>query len=290
MTQLHILKNKNFYKAINPTVVSCGFHKAEPEWDSGPIGKVMTDLDIWYIIKGSGSVCISGNWYDFTTGDVITIHPGQIYKREKATHKDPFEMFYAHILPFETTEARHQKLLQKCWPNKIPLQTHPDIEQLFNHLFEACTTQPVGVELLTKAIAGQILYLIFNVLQKTQYAKTHLPPAYSKLLQAKQYINKHYHEELTIEKIAEFCDLSASYLSTLFKRFLGISPIDYQISLRLRAAKLLLAKDTPVTTVAHNTGFNSIHHFSRIFKKKTGISPSGFAGMHRKERYTSASF
>jgi AraC family transcriptional regulator, transcriptional activator for feuABC-ybbA operon len=283
MAQHHILENKDFYKAINPTVISCGFHKAEPKWDSGPIDKIMNDLDIWYIIKGSGSVRISDNWYDFTAGDVVTIHPGQIYERETAAHGYPFEMFYTHILPFETTEAGYHKLLQKCWPNKIPLHTHPDIERLFNHLFEACTTQPAGVELLTKAIAGQILYLIFNALQKTQYAETHLPPSYSKLLKAKQYISEHYHEELTLEEIAEFCDLSISYLSTLSKHFLGISPIDYQISLRLRAAKLLLAKDIPVKSVAQTTGFNSIYHFSRIFKKKIGISPSNFAAMHRKK-------
>jgi AraC-like DNA-binding protein len=282
MAQHNILNNKDFYKTINPTVISCGFHKAEPEWDSGPIGKVMTDIDIWYIIKGSGSVQINSNWYDFTAGDIITIHPGQIYEREKATYEDPFEMFYAHILLFETSDVRQNKLLQRCWPAKIPMQVCLDIKKLFNHLFETCTTQPVGVELLTKAITGQILYLIFNVLQKTQYTETHLPPSYPKLLQAKQYINEHYHEELTIEKIAESCNLSASYLSAMSKRFLGISPIDYQISIRLQAAKLLLAKDMSVTYVAHNTGFNSIHHFSRIFKKKTGISPSHFATIHRK--------
>lgn len=283
MIQKKKLWSNDFYKCVNPSIAVCGFHKAERNWDSGPINQTINDLDIWYISKGAGSVKIDNCWFDFSTGDLIAIHPSQKYEWEKAEPENPFEMYYAHILPFGTTETPYHQELAKCWPTIIPLPTHPEIEILFNSLFEAYTTQNIGSELLLKGIASQLIYHIFDVLRRRQHSDTHLPPGYSKTLKAQQFINDNYHKEITIEEIADHCDLSVSYLSTLFKRFIGTSPIDYLIYLRLRSAKMLLAKDLSVTEVAIKTGFNSIYHFSRIFKKKFSISPSQFATTHRKK-------
>jgi AraC-like DNA-binding protein len=63
----------------------------------------------------------------------------------------------------------------------------------------------------------------------------------------------------------------------LFKRSTGKSPNQYHINLRLDKAKELLSTtNLNVTEVAYQLGFDSVFYFSRLFKKKNGVSPKSF--------------
>jgi transcriptional regulator GlxA family with amidase domain len=61
----------------------------------------------------------------------------------------------------------------------------------------------------------------------------------------------------------------------MFKKHTGVSPGQYHLHLRLmRAKELLLATDMSIKQVAYETGFESIHYFSRLYKSKMGVPPS----------------
>lgn len=71
--------------------------------------------------------------------------------------------------------------------------------------------------------------------------------------------------------------LSASRLRVLFKQATGLSPKQYQLALRMeRAARLLSDGALPVGMIAEQTGYDSIYHFSRQFKRMLGVSPSQY--------------
>jgi AraC-like DNA-binding protein len=63
----------------------------------------------------------------------------------------------------------------------------------------------------------------------------------------------------------------------MFNENVGTSPIEYWISLKMTEAKRLIRNgELNITQIAEHLGYNSIHHFSRMFKRFTGVSPSAY--------------
>ncbi len=95
--------------------------------------------------------------------------------------------------------------------------------------------------------------------------------------QAKQFIVEHYHEDLTLNKIAETVFMSPNYFSNLFRTEAGESFLEYLTSLRLDKAKQLLGeKDAKAFEVGEKVGYDNPQYFSKIFKKYTGMTPSEY--------------
>lgn len=100
--------------------------------------------------------------------------------------------------------------------------------------------------------------------------------------QVKVYIQKNYMHDISISQIAEQLGLTANYLSTIFRRKTGEKFIDYLTRIRLEAGKRLLVQNTSasVSDIALMVGYNSSRHFSALFQKQTGETPS----VYRKSR------
>jgi AraC-like DNA-binding protein len=84
-------------------------------------------------------------------------------------------------------------------------------------------------------------------------------------------------ERLDIPQLARRCGLGLSRFNQLFRRLLGTSAHDYQISLRLAEAKRLLrTSDLPVQDIAVRCGYPNAFAFTRLFTAKAGLSPSRY--------------
>ena len=91
------------------------------------------------------------------------------------------------------------------------------------------------------------------------------------------YIRKHYHENLTVDGLCEHFHYSRSGLFTLFKEECGQGVMEYVNSVRLEASRELL-QEFKVVETANMVGISDANYFSRVFKKKYGISPSEYRG------------
>ncbi|MBO8164316.1 MAG: helix-turn-helix domain-containing protein [Brevibacillus sp.] len=99
----------------------------------------------------------------------------------------------------------------------------------------------------------------------------------SVLEQVKQYLQQHFAEEIKLEEVAEKFGISPYYLSKLFSQQGQITFIDYLTELRLEAAKRLLADPGKgLKEIAYDVGYCNPNYFSRVFKKKTGLTPSEY--------------
>lgn len=89
----------------------------------------------------------------------------------------------------------------------------------------------------------------------------------------------------SLEDIAGRVGMSAEYLSVLFRREFGVTPVAYRESLRLaRAKELLVATNWPVTRIAREVGYPDANYFARVFRKATGMPPLSFARKHATTR------
>lgn len=91
------------------------------------------------------------------------------------------------------------------------------------------------------------------------------------------YISTDLTLDLSLNAMSELLNVNASYLSTLFKREVGIPLTDYVNRERVKQAKkLLLATEFPIKLIAEKCGIPDVYYFSRLFKKRTGYTPKAY--------------
>lgn len=92
-----------------------------------------------------------------------------------------------------------------------------------------------------------------------------------------QFIHEHYHENITLEDISGYANISKSTALNLFQNNLKQTPVNYLISYRLKQAALLLSNtEKKVTSISNETGFNNVDHFCRSFKKVYKLTPTEY--------------
>lgn len=91
------------------------------------------------------------------------------------------------------------------------------------------------------------------------------------------YLNTHYHDKLTIARLAETFHTNRTTLMERFYEYTGITINKYLIELRVKlAAQMLRDTRVQIPEVLERTGFNDITHFGRTFKKQTGHTPAEY--------------
>ncbi|OZI12065.1 AraC family transcriptional regulator [Bacillaceae bacterium SAS-127] len=116
------------------------------------------------------------------------------------------------------------------------------------------------------------LRLIYYIHHMAQMKPDHTCSAIDR---AKQYIEVHYMENLTIARLAQMAELSPKYFGDLFKKKFGKSVMKYVSELRMQEAKRLMATaQLPIRDIAHQVGYSDEFYFSRKFKQEVGESPS----------------
>jgi len=102
------------------------------------------------------------------------------------------------------------------------------------------------------------------------------PPA---ITRAKQYIQAHQSEKLTLGQVARAVNMSTFYFCKIFKKATGTNFTDYVSRVRVeKAINLLLNPNLRISEIAYEVGFQSLTHFNRVFKKILGQSPTEYRG------------
>ncbi|WP_375752957.1 helix-turn-helix domain-containing protein [Vibrio sp. HN007] len=97
-----------------------------------------------------------------------------------------------------------------------------------------------------------------------------------------EYIDGNLEQPIKEGEIAKSYGYSVPYFSKIFKKHVGISFRDYVTSKRIKKAKTLLVQsvDEKTATIAYQCGYADVSYFSRIFKKKTGLTPIEYRKSH----------
>lgn len=171
------------------------------------------------------------------------------------------------------------------FPNKQPLlelgKYHHQVLEKAWQLVRESSEERDEFQLMQKAVLMEMLVYILRGLNEDHI---NVVPYLSKSQRRQQqivnytvyYLENHYKEEITLEKLAQDQFLSPTYLSKIFKEATGVSPINYLIEIRLKRAKDMLKNDNlTIKEVASAVGYQDAYHFSKSFKKLYGVSPSG---------------
>lgn len=90
----------------------------------------------------------------------------------------------------------------------------------------------------------------------------------------KKYVHENIGDDLSLTKLASTVNLSANYLSVLFKTETGLKYTDYVLKIRMEKAKDLLANsEFKIYEISELCGYSNVKHFISVFKKYTGTTP-----------------
>lgn len=243
-----------------------------------------------FFSKGKGRMIIKGQVFKCSPGSMIIIPPDVVHCTIADTEIERWCLHFdwepgneVPYLPYEYSDSLSSFISNKCnltpeWvPYSLPLiRMAPNYELLLKLVRElfACTDESLENEMRKKGIFLQILSLCFT---NASSKKSYMSPV---LLKAKEYIDINFRNpDLNVSKVALKNSVTSNHICRLFQKELGISPLEYINSLRLKHAReLLINSSLNIAQIALETGFKDPNYFSRLFKKKSGVSPSSFIG------------
>lgn len=121
--------------------------------------------------------------------------------------------------------------------------------------------------------------LLMHHLKALQKQQTLSLPGESLCEKITQYIQYNYCTRLSLNDLSEHFGYTASYINRIFKKELGVSPLQYITTLKIEKAKELLRSPTPldIREIAAAIGYEDARYFSRVFKNETGMTPTSWA-------------
>ena len=158
-------------------------------------------------------------------------------------------------------------------PFRIKFEENDSVKALFQDAEKAWVKNSSSRQASLKSIVYKILA------QMIKKSETYLnPDGYSKIADSVSYLHTHYLENgFKIASLAETSGISQRYYEKLFRQKFGASPKEYILSLKIERAKALLQREENlVRDIALGLGYADIYHFGKIFKEKTGYTPTEY--------------
>lgn len=179
---------------------------------------------------------------------------------------------HSPVLIFELIETLHKQILKIWQENHIPEELCKDFEKEIQYILDFNITE----ELMENSFSDDIR-IYFERVGRENQKKSQFP-----IRRAKQYIQQNYANAITLEEVAGAISLSPAYLSTVFKKEIGIKFSDYLVSCRMEEAKRLLkSSNEPIAVISEKVGYIDSKYFSRIFYKIIGLKPSEYRKLYR---------
>ena len=254
-------------------VFQYGYEECSPGHSYGPANR--DHYLLHFIHSGSGTFFCENMSYTLCAGQGFLIHPN-IITSYQADINTPWSYSW---IGFDGANAESY-LLQTGLSVTNPVFSYQDAST-FSSIFSELKA------LNRNTVVGQIrmigyLYMLLASLMENScllsiQGKAFFSSKEEYIKNAIGYIQTNYSRKITIEEIANYIGLNRSYLGVIFKELTGISPQNFMIDFRMDKAKKLLSDiSMSIGDVSRSIGYDDPLAFSKIFKKKVGVSPNAY--------------
>ncbi len=235
-------------------------------------GEAHRPMELTYVDKGAIHSVADGKDLLLNQGDLVIYGPDQWHMQYADVDMSPSFI----TVTFELVGAYPEDLVNRKFP--IPQAAVAPLQRMVRELDRMdgyspdmilCLLQMLLLELMREqeSPAGVKLRTTNAVNSENEIIR-----------RAQQYISEHVREKLTVPLVARHVDVSPSYLTALFRKNLQISPGEYVRRIKLQESKQMIREDNMnFTEIAAALQYSTVHHFSRQFKDKFGITPTEYA-------------
>ncbi|HII4470133.1 TPA: AraC family transcriptional regulator [Clostridium perfringens] len=269
---MQILWKKYVKENFEMNVDECGIEQGIP--GLGYNYEVLKNAVIHYVTKGYGTFKFNGKVFNLKQGDIFILLKG-MQVEYVASIDDPWEYYWIGFSGSNANEYLNRtSITNSCVAN---CKENSKIPQIILNMCEISKTyNPSRSDdiLLLKELYSLLYALIEEFPKPFEYKDKEL---HTYIQDALNFINSNYMHSITVQEIADYVNLSRSYLYKMFIKNLGISPQRYLINLRMYKATLLLkGTKLPIGEVASSVGYSDSLLFSKTFSKHFSMSPLNY--------------
>ncbi|PKL12822.1 MAG: hypothetical protein CVV52_08490 [Spirochaetae bacterium HGW-Spirochaetae-8] len=263
---------------------------------------------IRFIKRGRGEFMVNGARLEVEPGQIIYIPKGCKLSCKALT--DTFE-FISIRFTIEIPVEEESVWFNLFGLRRVTTDVDPIVEELFDKLVEERTSQYIGkvlrlrgyLEILLSYLLDKNADAVYSVaiedpleqerrlLEERSHQSVVKPSdsttgkeikSDSRISAVLEYVIRHMHEPLEVQRLGEMFQMSESTLRRLFVRSTGKPPIEFIRELKMQtAARMLLQTEERISDIADSVGFDDPNYFCRMFHKNYGVSPRDFRRISR---------
>jgi AraC family transcriptional regulator len=228
-------------------------------------------LNIAFTIRGSFTEILDRHRFDCVSESVVIKPAGEVHANEYG--RDGAQCFLIEVRPHR---------LESIHPLSGLLNQAGHVRGAILSMLATRINKEMRVmdTASTLAIEGLTLELIAELSRSLQ------PPAENRLprwlARAREMLHERSSETISLDDVAKAVDIHPVHLARQFRKFYGCTLGEYLRVLRIQSACCKLStSDMPLVEIALAAGFSHQAHFSRLFKRYTGMTPTEFRSLHR---------
>lgn len=242
--------------------------------------------EMYLFLSGDVDYVIESRHYHVMPGDILLISPDELHQPMFGGERQAYERIVLWIdkaylnqyttigFPlsrcFDRAAAAHTNLVRTD-PEKLAL-----LKGLLEHARQEQESKEFGGALIADTLLIQVLVVLNRMAERGSESAEIKDKSGTVISQVLAYINEHYHENLSLDCLANRFFISKYHLSREFNRLVGTSVYRYIIQKRLVMAKQMLGQDIPSSEVYQHCGFGDYSNFYRAFKSEYRISPKEY--------------
>lgn len=269
-----MLESYNFRNAgfTDLNVYQCGIEDCQSSYSYGPA--VRDHYLLHYILEGQGTYYVGNRTYTLSKGQGFLIWPNVVtlYQADSST---PWS--YAWV-GFNGLKAEHFLKSANLSQSNL-IFVYSEIDFIKNCFIQMNKTNSLGKGRDAR-LHGYLYVLLSQLMEESANSPldeqdTTIQELYVK--KSIEYIMHNYYRKITVEDISEYIGISRSYLFSLFKNKLNLSPQEYIIKFKMQKAVDLIRNEAlSIGDIARSVGYEDCLVFSKAFRKSLGCSPSKF--------------
>jgi AraC-like DNA-binding protein len=266
-----------------------GSAKVEPETEYPPSGhptgyhfnwhngRILQEYQINYITEGEGMMETREGSYPIREGSVILLRPNVWHSYRPSRQTGWMEHYIGFMGEIADKMVKSSDFLNDSPVLQIGFQE--DIIHNFQDIFNQVKMERPGYHQICSGLVVHILGQLVSLKKNENFRHSLIEKTIQK---ACLIIRDNPAKNLKIEELANDLNINYSLFRKAFKKYTGLSPMQYHTSLRLKQALYLLTNtELSVKEISFNLGFCSVFYFSKLFKEKIGKTPSGFRKSNR---------
>ena len=230
----------------------------------------ISEYVLLYCISGKGYVCHSGKEYPLNQNQYVVLPSGVSHTY--------WTIYWIHFngshAPYYIEGAQKPQDVKPGLTSRIS-----DRNTIFEEIF---TTLELGNEMENLRYASSLLHYYLGSMRFLQQfravGKTLHPDREKDYISiVVRYMEENIETRLSLDEVADYLGYSVSHLSAMFKKAMGVSPINYFNQLKIKeACNLLRESNMKISQISHKVGISDSYYFSRLFSKTIGISPKEY--------------
>jgi AraC-like DNA-binding protein len=223
-----------------------------------------------YISKGKGFIICDDKKYTVEENDVYLIHLGSKH-RYGADHNDPYEKIWVNFFGGVFTD-----IISAYGLSGRVVFKNTNCKEFFDELLDLAIKYNDNEEVYLKA--SEIIFKIILRLVENDEKQKVSPTA----IKTKELLDQAIYRKVSMQDLYDEIHLSKSQISREFKKYFDTTPYQYLLNHRIAISKNLLTKTRlSIKEISDSLCFVDEYHFSAIFKKKNGISPTTYRKTHQ---------